>query len=58
MLEDKDKTTPRGTKAGLNREVSALPSIEEKNSDFEVKEEFERLEIEYLKTISRLEVGL
>ena len=35
-----------------------LPVISEKASDFDVFEEFERLEQEYMKTISRLELTL
>jgi hypothetical protein len=35
-----------------------LPAISEKASDFDVIEEFERLEQEYMKAISRLELTL
>jgi hypothetical protein len=41
-----------------HKKVFSLPAIEEQNSEFEAKEEFERLEAEYLKTINRLEMSL
>lgn len=41
-----------------HKKVFNLPAIEEQNSEFEAKEEFERLEAEYLKTINRLEMSL
>ena len=57
MLDSKESATPSGMKTSHFQSFS-LPAIEEKNSDFEAKEEFERLEIEYNKTIKRLESNL
>ena len=56
-LDAKESATPSGMKTS-HRQVFTLPAIEEQNSEFEAKEEFERLEADYLKTIQRLEVGL
>jgi len=43
MLDLKESATPSGMKTSHFQSFS-LPAIEEKNSDFEAKEEFERLE--------------
>ena len=45
-IEEKDSKTPSGMKTARAQNV-ALPAIEENNNDFEVREEFERLEEEY-----------
>jgi N-terminal C2 in EEIG1 and EHBP1 proteins len=57
MIDVKETATPNAVKTTAKKAAS-LPAIEEQNSEFEAKEEFERLEAEYLKTINRLEMSL